>query len=171
MPFEHVWGQQCSKALVNTVQCTKSAYNGPIEDPPPSRELQLLVHLHQQHPSAWKCDQTLRSPENADFNIFNSHTKWAKSGNICVLLSIGSLNSHTKWAKSGNICTIDRWNFIFISHTKWAKSDNIFTIDQWKSLPPSAESCFLLNSFDHSFLLLTIFNMFENCFEHVWWPF
>ena len=49
----------------NRIHCSKQRCPTPedLKSSPPSRELQPLVHLTQQHPAAWRCDRTLGSPE------------------------------------------------------------------------------------------------------------
>ena len=100
----------------NRIHCSKQRCPTPedLKSSPPSRELQPLVHLTQQHPAAWRCDRTLGSPE-----------------------------INKSWFPK---TTADKQNASVMEH--------------WKSLPPSAEPCFLLNSFDHSLLFLRILKMF-----------
>ena len=102
--------------VTNRIHCSKQQCPTPedLKCSPPSRELQPLVHLTQQHPAAWRCDRTLGSPE-----------------------------INKSWFPK---TTADKQNASVMEH--------------WKSLPPSAEPCFLLNSFDHSLLFLRILKMF-----------
>ena len=145
------------------VKCTKKCDNVCVQQCPLDMFVGSNAPKLQYCPMHQECPQWSNAPPGDLKSSRLTSQSWVAAPG--TLASTASLSVEV-WPNSRIT-----WEWGNISSTVWVnksekknyvKIDNLCIVDHWRCLPPSAESCFLLNSFDHSFLLLNILNMFEN---------